>query len=156
AGMMSVSPALVRFTYPQQMLGRAISINALTVATSAALGPTMASAVLAVASWPWLFGINVPVGAAALLIGMRTLPRTASLPRRLNQPGGSLNAGTVILLVCGIQASAHHAAEPLALIELVAAGVLGFALVRHELPRAAPIIPFDLLKIRLFSLSIAT
>src|SRR5262249_9147095 len=100
AGMMSVSPALVRFTHPQQMLGRAISINALTVATSAALGPTMASAVLAVASWPWLFGINVPIGAAALLIGIRTLPQTISSPRKLNYAGAVLNAATFILLVC--------------------------------------------------------
>src|SRR5215831_17928871 len=37
AGMMSVNAALVRFTYPSHMLGRAIGINALVVATSAAI-----------------------------------------------------------------------------------------------------------------------
>jgi len=33
---------------------------------------------------------------------------------------------------------------------------LGWLLARHELPRAAPLIPFDLLRIRVFSLSLAT
>ena len=49
AGIMSVNAALVRFTYPQRLLGRAIGINALAVAISAAIGPTVAAAVLAIA-----------------------------------------------------------------------------------------------------------
>src|SRR5580658_1191722 len=62
AGIMAVNAALVRFTYPQRMLGRAIGINAFVVACSAAVGPTIASAVLAVATWRWLFAINLPIG----------------------------------------------------------------------------------------------
>src|SRR3984893_3090946 len=42
AGIMSVNAALVRFTYPQALLGRAIGINALAVAVSAAVGPPIA------------------------------------------------------------------------------------------------------------------
>ena len=42
------------------------------------------------------------------------------------------------------------------LLQLAAAGLMGLWLVRHEIARAAPIIPFDLLRIRLFSLSVAT
>src|SRR5580704_8497745 len=76
AGIMSVNAALVRFTYPQRSLGRAIGINAFAVAVSAALGPTIASAVLAVAHWRWLFGINVPIGLVTLLIALRALPES--------------------------------------------------------------------------------
>src|SRR6058998_3950240 len=47
AGIMSVNSALVRFTYPHRVLGRGIGINALVVAVSAAVGPTLASAILA-------------------------------------------------------------------------------------------------------------
>src|SRR6195256_899327 len=43
AGIMSVNAALVRFTYPQRLLGRAIGINGLAVAVSAAIGPTIAA-----------------------------------------------------------------------------------------------------------------
>ena len=71
AGIMSVNAALVRFTYPAPLVsGRAIGINAFVVATSAALGPTIASAVLAVAHWRWLFGINVPLGILTIVIAL--------------------------------------------------------------------------------------
>jgi len=156
AGIMSVGPALVRFTYPQRWLGRAIGINALTVAISAAIGPTIAAAVLAVASWPWLFGINVPLGLVTFVIALRALPETTRSPRRLNYVGAVLNAGTFVLLVGGLQALAHEAARWLVALQLAAAALLGLALVRHELDRPAPLIPFDLLRIRLFSLSVAT
>ena len=45
---MSVNTALVRFIYPQRLLGRGIGINALVVAVSAAVGPTVASRILSV------------------------------------------------------------------------------------------------------------
>jgi MFS transporter, DHA2 family, multidrug resistance protein len=156
AGIMSVNPALVRFTYPQRLLGRAIGINAFVVAVSAAVGPTLAAAVLAVAPWPWLFGINVPIGIIAFVIALRSLPLTGKSQRRLNYLGALLNVGTFGLLISGLQALAHDSTRTLAVVELAAAGLLAVILVRHELSRAAPIIPFDLLKIRLFTLSIAT
>jgi MFS transporter, DHA2 family, multidrug resistance protein len=156
AGIMSVNAALVRFTYPHRMLGRAIGINAFAVAISAAIGPTVAAAVLAIAPWPWLFGINGPIGLVTFLIALRALPQSGRAARRLNYVGAAANAATFILLISGLQALAHDSAQPLAFLQLAAAGVLGVILVRHELDRPAPIIPFDLLRIRLFSLSIAT
>jgi DHA2 family multidrug resistance protein-like MFS transporter len=156
AGIMSVNAALVRFTYPQHSLGRAIAINAFVVATSAALGPTIASAVLAVAEWRWLFGINVPLGLITVAIATRALPQSERHRRSINYTGAALYAGTFGLILSGLQSLAHDAAAPLALLEIGCGCALGYLLVRHELPRAAPILPFDLLRIRVFSLSIAT
>ena len=59
-----------------QMLGRGIGFNALVVAVSAAVGPTLAAGILATATWPFLFAVNIPFGVAALVIGMRALPHT--------------------------------------------------------------------------------
>jgi DHA2 family multidrug resistance protein-like MFS transporter len=156
AGIMSVNAALVRFTYPQAMLGRAIGINAVVIAISAAIGPTLASAILAIGHWRWLFAINVPLGVIALSIASFALPETERQPRRLNLAGALLYFGTFGLLMIGLQSFAHHEALPLALTQIAGACVLGVALVRHEIGRAAPLLPFDLLRIRLFSLSIAT
>ena len=156
AGIMSVSAALMRFTYPQHMLGRAIGINALSVAVAAAIGPTIASAILAVAHWRWLFAINLPIGIVTFLIALYSLPATERFPRRLNYAGAILLAATFVLIVTGLQALAHDTATPLALLEIGAGLVLGFVLVRHEIDRATPIIPFDLLRVRLFALSVLT
>jgi MFS transporter, DHA2 family, multidrug resistance protein len=156
AGIMSVNAALVRFTYPQRSLGRAIGINAFAVAVSAALGPTIASAVLAVAHWRWLFGINVPIGLVTLLIALRALPESERSHRPLNYVGALLYAGAFGLALSGLQALAHHAATPLALAQIGLGVVLGWLLTRHERDRSAPLLPFDLLARPMFTLSIAT
>jgi DHA2 family multidrug resistance protein-like MFS transporter len=156
AGIMSVNAALVRFTYPQAMLGRAIGINAFSVAVSAAVGPSIASAILAVAHWRWLFAINGPIGVVTFLIAMYALPYAERHPRQLNHAGAFLNAATFGLLISGLQAFAHDAALLLALPQVLGGCLIGWLLVRHERSRTAPLIPFDLLRIRLFSLSVLT
>jgi DHA2 family multidrug resistance protein-like MFS transporter len=72
AGIMSVNIALVRFIYPAKLLGRGVGNTALVVAVSSAAGPTLAAAILSVASWPWLFLINVPLGVFALIVAARS------------------------------------------------------------------------------------
>ena len=156
AGIMAVNAALVRFTYPHRMLGRAIGINAFVVACSAAVGPTIASAILAMATWRWLFAVNVPLGVFTIVIAVWALPVTPRSRRGLNYVGALLHALTFGLLLSGLQAFAHHAALAFACAQVALACVFGWLLVRHELLRSAPLIPFDLLRIRLFSLSIAT
>src|SRR5256714_1301277 len=156
AGIVSVSGALVRFTYPQRLLGHAVGINAFVVATCAALGPTIASAVLAVAQWRWLFCINLPLGGITILIAIRALPETERTRRPLNPAGAAPYAGTFGLLLSGLQSLPHHAPTAPALVQIGCGCALGWLLARHELPRAAPLIPFDLLRIRVFSLSLAT
>jgi len=155
AGIVSVNAALVRFTYPHRYLGRAIGINAFVVATSAALGPTIASAVLAVAQWRWLFGINVPLGLVTIVIARYSLPEAERTHRPLNHAGALLYAGTFGLLLAGLQSLSHHSATWLALLQIAGGAALGTALVRRELGRTAPLIPFDLLRVRLFRLSLA-
>ena len=160
AGVMSVNSALVRFTYPRHMLGRAIGINAFSVAAAAALGPTIASAILAIAHWRWLFAVNVPIGVLTTIIALYALPESERSRRRLNYGGVVLQAGTFALLIAGLQSLAQDAITPLgtslAFAAIAGAGILGALLVRHEIDREAPLIPFDLLRLRLFSLSIAT
>ena len=156
AGIMSVNAALVRYTYPQHMLGRAIGINAFVVAISSAVGPTVASAVLAVAQWRWLFAINVPIGIVAIAIAIRALPATERVARRVSYLGIALNAGAFALLVGGLQTFAHEQAALLAVAQIAAGCVCAYALVRHELGSPAPLLPLDLLRIRLFRLSVAT
>ncbi|MGB6487993.1 MAG: MFS transporter [Steroidobacteraceae bacterium] len=156
AGIMSVNAALVRFTYPQRMLGRAIGINAFVIALSAAIGPTVAAAVLAVAQWRWLFAINVPIGVVAIAISLGALPASERVPRQLSYVSIALNAGAFVLLVGGMQTFAHEQTTLIAMAQIAAGCVLAYGLVRNELKSPAPLLPLDLLRIRLFRLSVAT
>src|SRR5271165_6118835 len=76
AGIMSVNSALIRFIYPRRWLGRGVGLNATVASIASAVGPTVASAILAVAPWPWLFAVNVPLGILGAFIALRALPDT--------------------------------------------------------------------------------
>jgi MFS transporter, DHA2 family, multidrug resistance protein len=155
AGIMSVNGALVRFIYPRAQLGRAIGINAVTVSISAAIGPTIASMVLAVGSWQWLFAINVPIGLMALA-GAGSLPVTRRGRHRFDIVGALLTAATFGLLITTIDAVGHGEAWTIITAETAVTLVVGFVMVWHQSHRAWPLLPVDLLRIRLFSLSVAT
>jgi DHA2 family multidrug resistance protein-like MFS transporter len=156
SGIMSVNTALVRFVYPGQLQGRGFGRNAMVVATAFTLGPTIASGILAIGPWSWLFGINIPFGLVAILIGLRTLPRTPRATHAFDFPGALQAAGCLGLFILGIGSAAHHAPPGLVLIELGAAVLLGWALIRRQADHPAPMLPIDLFRRPLFALSTAT
>lgn len=155
AGIMSVNMALVRFIYPRARLGQAIGINAVTVSVAAAVGPTVASLILSVASWQWLFAINVPIGVVAL-VAVGSLPVTPRGKHRFDIVGALLSAATFGLLIATIDGAGHDQPWQLTLAEGIAALVVGAVLVWRETHRAWPLLPVDLLSGRMFSLSVAT
>ncbi|MBL8548464.1 MAG: MFS transporter [Hyphomonadaceae bacterium] len=156
AGIISVTSALVRFTYPHRMLGRAMGVNAVVVSMSAAMGPTIASGLLSIGDWRLLFLVNVPVGIVATAVSVFSLPATPRTARPLNLIGALLCAATFGLAITGLQSFAHGGEGlALGLVQLGAAIAAGIALARRERGRPHPIVPLDLLRVRLFALSAA-
>ncbi|CNK72506.1 MFS transporter [Yersinia aleksiciae] len=158
AALMSVNTALIRIIYPRAQLGRGIGINSVIVAVSAAAGPTIASAVLAVASWQWLFAINVPIGLLAWGLGMKYLPanNTKSNGNRFDFTSSIMNALTFGLLIIAISGFAQGQSPTVIAAEIVALLFIGFFFVRRQLNQPFPLLPVDLLRIPIFALSIGT
>ncbi|HWX48251.1 MAG TPA: MFS transporter [Roseomonas sp.] len=156
AGLMSVNTALVRFIYPHRLLGRGMGINALVVAASSVLGPGIASAVLSVAHWPWIFALNIPIGLTALVLALRYLPATPRARRRFDVASALFSAATFGLVMTGVEQFARGEPPLLAGLLLVGGVLAGFVLVRRQSGRAAPLLPVDLLRIPIFALSIVT
>ena len=156
AGIMSVNGALIRFIYPREQIGRGVGINATVGSISSALGPTVAAAILSVAHWPWLFAVNVPIGALAMLIAWRALPLTPRAGHRFDVSSAGMTALTIGLTITAIDGLGHGQRMEIVLVELVAAGALGFILVARQMSQASPLLPVDLLRIPLFALSVAT
>lgn len=151
AAVMSVIAALLRFTYPSKLLGTALGWNAMTVALSSAAGPAVGSAILSVASWHWLFAVNIPIGIAVYALS-RHLPDEAGLQRKLDYPSILLNAGFFAPLVIGlgmVQSRPVPAAALLAIAALCLA-----VLVRRESGSPAPLFPIDLLRNKPIRLSV--
>jgi DHA2 family multidrug resistance protein-like MFS transporter len=156
AGIMSVNIALVRFIYPSSKLGQGVGNIAVVVAVCSAGGPSIAAAILSVASWRWLFLINVPIGVAALILAARSLPDTPRSIRRLDPVSVILNALTFGLLITGVDAIGDSRNLLVPIAELVVAAAFGAVFVRRQLKQSAPLLPVDLLSRPVFALSLAT
>ena len=155
ACIMSMNAALVRATYPASLLGRGIGYNALVLSFSAAAGPTLAALILSVGSWPWLFLINLPIGVAAIAVGLKALPSTKGHGARFDAFSAALSAAMMGCTMFGAEMAARE--NPVIGVALVATGIgAGAMLVWRERAEKAPLFPVDLLRIRVFSMSIAT
>jgi len=151
AAVMSLGIALLRYTYPRRMLGQAIAWNALVIAGASAAGPAVGAGLLSVASWPWLFAVNLPLGAL-VLAASAGLPNPQTTGQRLDVGSIALNAVMFAAFVLGSDwlVSSPWAGAALLVVSAVAVVLL----VRREMPKAAPLIPLDLLRVRSFRVSI--
>jgi MFS transporter, DHA2 family, multidrug resistance protein len=156
AGIMSVNIALMRFIYPHSRLGQGVGNMAVVVAVASAASPSVAAAILSVASWHWLFLVNVPIGALALIMAARTLPATPRAAGRLDLLSVVLNALSFGLFIAGVNRIGEGGSPTLALIEIGLGAAIGVVLVKRQLKLPAPLLPVDLLRRPVFALSLAT
>lgn len=156
AGLMSVNAAVLRYTVPQAKFGAAIGMNALVVAAASTAGPAISGLLLAVASWRWLFAINLPLGVLVLALGWRSLPESDRTHERFDVPSAVLSALAFGLVVTIIDSFGHAIAWGIVLPQ-IAACVLAFGWLFARARRMArPMLPLDLLRLPIFSLSIST
>ncbi|MDE6771269.1 MAG: MFS transporter [Muribaculaceae bacterium] len=158
ACVMSVNIALTRLIYPRHILGRGLAVNAMVIAIATAAGPTIAGAILSVTTWHWLFLINVPFGIAAFVIGKRLLPDN---PQKTRKPKFDWVSGIENIIVFGLifysLGSFARKGDILTDSCLTCAGLLiAFFYIRRQTGKVSPMLPVDLFRIRLYSLSIAT
>ncbi|NNB06506.1 MFS transporter [Pseudomonas fragi] len=154
AAIMSVNIALLRHIYPAKILGRGLGYNSLVVGLAFTLGPTAASAILAVTTWHWLYLINVPLGLLAVVLGLRSLPEIPRSGHAFDRLAAILCAGLFALLVLGLGSAVHGAEGDLGLVAV--ALVCGVWLIRRQADHPAPMLAIDLFKRPLFALSSLT
>lgn len=91
-----------------QRLGRLLSTSGIAIVIAPTLGTTLGSVLLAHATWSWLFWINVPLCAVALLAGARWLPNVKSgIAGPFDGTGLLLVVAGLPLLTYGISAIAQ-------------------------------------------------
>ena len=156
AMVVSVNLALIRYVFPSHLLGRGLGTNALVVALSFTIGPTVASAILSVATWHWLFLINVPFGLLAVIIAVRTLPDTARENRPFDIPAALLSASLFALFLLGADAIGHGAGWAVVGAEWAVAAICCAILLRRQSGHPAPMLALDLFQKPVFALSAIT
>jgi DHA2 family multidrug resistance protein-like MFS transporter len=147
AAIMSLGVGLMRHAIPPDRFGRILGLNTLTVALSSAIGPTLGAAILSVAHWPWLFGVNVPIGLIAGVAAFAIPPREGT-GHRLDIVSIALNVLAFGAFVVGAEALAVDRWRAGALIAVAILAII--LLFRRERAKPAPLIPIDLLRLPAF------
>src|SRR5262249_45886753 len=143
---------------PKRM-GRVMSIVGVPLLLAPIIGPVIGGALVDAVSWRWIFFVNLPVSAVALLLAIKRLPRT---PRHgqvhLDLLGAILLPGGIALFLWGLAEVGRHgtltAAAPLTALLVGLALVAGFVL--HALRSSNPLLDVRLFTRRGFATPAAT
>lgn len=154
AAILSVNAALIKDIYPARLLGRGLGINVMVVSVSAAAGPSIASAILSIANWNWLFTINVPIACIAFVLCIVSLKSRQRMEARFDKAGGVLVFLTFIsfsTMMLGLTKNN--------LIEVVLSAIiliiLAFILYRDQRKKQdSALIPVAMFRSKTFSLSL--
>jgi DHA2 family multidrug resistance protein-like MFS transporter len=152
AGVLSVSSALIRQTYPAKQLGRGLGINSVIVTSSAAAAPTIGGLILAVAPWPWVFASTIPFAILSIALG-RALPDPAPRLAHFDLLSAVMSAGMFGLVIGGAESLVHGDSPVVSLAVMATGAAIGWFFVRRELGAPAPILPVDLLARPIIALS---
>ena len=158
--LVPLSQATMIETFPARQRGMAMAVWGIGIMFAPIIGPTLGGWITDNWSWRWVFYINVPVGAAAVVLAWLFLPDAATerpAVRRVDVPG-------LVLLVVGISALQFvldrgqredwFASSPIVWLTLVAAVAL-VALVVRELRAEEPVVDLRVLRHPTFAVATA-
>lgn len=180
---MANNMGIVTEAFPSRERGRALGIVGTFVSLGLMCGPVVGGVLVAMFPWESIFLINVPIGAASFLIGLKTLPRETGMAgeraaagdqaageraaaatdpsptsapdsgARFDIPGALLMAPAIFLVFFAINAAGSGS---LALAGTLLAGglVLLAAFVRVERRAQTPLVRIELLRNPVFSLNL--
>jgi EmrB/QacA subfamily drug resistance transporter len=156
-GLMTLAMAVVGDLVAPRERGRFQGYIAMTFAAATIVGPLVGGALVDGAGWRWVFVVNLPIGAAALLGLHLRLP--ASRPGRPEHPldlaGAALLAAatSALMLVCILGGGRFAWASAPTVSLLAGVVVLTAALVARERRAADPIVPVTMLRTRAIAVS---
>lgn len=122
--------------------GRVISVVAVVPLLSPVLGPLAGGSILGVAPWPWLFLVNMPIGAAAILLARRHVPDVPPSAERtaFDLRGAALLSPGLAVLVYGLTEVSHGSALPAAVGIVAGVAMLAGFTVHGLRTRGTPLV----------------
>jgi EmrB/QacA subfamily drug resistance transporter len=137
---------------PAERRGLALGLWGGISGLGVALGPLVGGAVVEGLSWQWIFWLNVPIGLAAIPLGMSRLRESHGPAARLDMTGVGLITASALGLVWGlVRANSRGWTSPEIVISLVAGIVLLVAFVAWERRAREPMLPMRFFKNRAFA-----
>ncbi|MFF3958086.1 MFS transporter [Streptomyces sp. NPDC001890] len=155
AGAAMASPAalaLITLLFPgTEERAKAFGIWGGIAGLGGTTGLVVSGALTGLASWRWIFLINLPVALAAVLLLPRLVPESrAGRAGRLDVPGAVLGTGALVSLVYGLlRTGASDWGDTAVVGPLALAVILTVAFVAAEARTAEPLVPLSFLSFRI-------
>ncbi|WP_186764485.1 MFS transporter [Pistricoccus aurantiacus] len=154
AATLSIGPSLYRLIFPTRLLGAAMGLSALVVAGGYASGPTIGGLILSMTDWPWLFALNLPIGALALALAWRALPKEPRREGGFDVLGAVLSALMLAGFFLAMDALGEGAETGRILLLLTVSVVAGGLFLRRQRRAPHPLLPLTLFDEPRFSLAL--
>jgi EmrB/QacA subfamily drug resistance transporter len=146
--------AMTVLVFPPQQRGFGLALIAVVALVSSAAGPVLGGALIELASWHWIFLINIPFGILGIVLALRWWPETWDLSaagKRVDVRGMLLLGGAVLFLTMAlIEANPFGGDLPLWLTLMQGAILLGVLFFWWERRAPDPMITPALLSNRQF------
>jgi EmrB/QacA subfamily drug resistance transporter len=151
AGMMfSAGPAVITGAVSPERRGKAFSISAVTLAVALCTGPVLGGALATAFGWRSIFFINLPIGAAGVILAVKTIPGGVPAAARFDWAGSLLIFAALSLILLPLQTSTSL--PPAVFFILLGAGITMAALfIAAEKKSKHPLLHIDLFKRRVFT-----
>ncbi|MFL5402215.1 MAG: MFS transporter [Gemmatimonadales bacterium] len=146
AMLVPTSLALLGAGFPAERRGRAIGKWSAFSAAGAGIGPVLGGWLIQVASWRWVFWINIPIAVATLVITTRSVPESRDRQaHHLDLPGAALATLGLGGLVFGLlEGPRLGVVNPAILTGLIGGALLLATFVVVERRAPEPMVPLDL------------
>jgi EmrB/QacA subfamily drug resistance transporter len=148
------SLSIIQSTFVGEDRARAIGAWSGLSGVASAIAPFLGGWIVAVASWRWIFAINVPLVVLVVLVTLRHVPESMdpSAVKRLDVAGTALGAVGLAGLTYGFTAWTDEGSASAAAVASLAGGVIALvAFVLVEARHPAPLLPPGLFRWRPFA-----
>jgi EmrB/QacA subfamily drug resistance transporter len=146
--------SIIVATFPPKERGQAIGIWAGVSALALAIGPLGGGLIVENLNWNWIFFVNVPVGALAIVVSQFAIreSRDTSVEQSIDIPGLLTSIGFLFSLSYAlVEGNSHGWASPEILGLFAAAAVLLVAFVVLEQRQRLPMLDLSLFRIGSFA-----
>ncbi|HEX2161585.1 MAG TPA: MFS transporter [Thermoleophilaceae bacterium] len=127
--------AITAAVFPIEERGKALATIAIVALAASASGPAIGGAIVELASWEWIFIVNLPLGVLGIVLARRIWPETYDLDAdtRIDYLGMTLLALAVFCLTFGLVDANHRGwTDGLTLFLLQSSILLGIAFVLSQ------------------------
>lgn len=157
-GLMILAQASIADVIPARERGKYTGIMGAVFAVSSVAGPLLGGWLTEGPGWRWLFWMNLPLGAVAILAAAVFLPKVRKVGKTRIDIAGMLVLGltTTAIVLVGSWGGSQYAWTSPTILALIAASIVGAVVfVMIERRAAEPVMPLHMFSDRNFNLATA-